>query len=235
MAIYGQVGRTASSSRAVTTDRDEQLNAQLLWGYGREKLNSYYRCPTRSRCWNSFGQGPQALLMFHGRPLVEVLAHVLLAGGCHEVAVVVGSGAQHVSTVANLHPFNTVVNHGWRSGMGSSYLAGCAAASRDNHLLIALVDQPGLTSGTVARLLASHKPGRITAAAYGTVERSGLQRGHPLLIDVALRGKVRSTVAGDAGARRFLQAHPELIDEVECGDFSMGADIDTPGQLHLLR
>ena len=32
----------------------------------------------------------------------------------------------------------------------------------------------------------------------------------------------------------FLQAHPELVDEVDCSDQSTGADIDTPEHLHLL-
>jgi nicotine blue oxidoreductase len=43
-----------------------------------------------------------------------------------------------------------------------------------------------------------------------------------------------ATVTGDAGARRFLQAHPELVDEVDCSDQSTGEDIDAPDQLGLL-
>jgi nicotine blue oxidoreductase len=32
----------------------------------------------------------------------------------------------------------------------------------------------------------------------------------------------------------FLQAHPELIDLVDCSDQSGGEDLDTPDQLRLL-
>lgn len=181
------------------------------------------------------GKGPKALLPYRGRPLVESIAGALLDGGCREVVVVLGAGAPDVAAIAELDRYRTVVNNDWQSGMGSSFLLGNAAADPQDHLLIALVDQPGLTLRTVGRLLAAHRPGRITAAAYGDGGADGtVRRGHPLLIDVELRDAVASTVAGDAGARGFLQAHPELVDEVDCSDQSTGADIDTPEHLHLL-
>jgi nicotine blue oxidoreductase len=190
------------------------------------------------------GKGPKALLPYRGRPLVEAIAGALLDGGCRNVVVVLGAGAPDVSAIAELDRYRTVVNKDWPSGMGSSFLLGNAAADPGDHLLIALVDQPGLTLRTVGRLLAAHRPGRITAAAYGAGVGGGagdaggqggrLRRGHPLLIDVVLREAVAGTVTGDAGARAFLQAHPELVDEVDCSDQSTGEDIDTPDQLHLL-
>ena len=36
---------------------------------------------------------------------------------------------------------------------------------------------------------------------------------------------------GDAGARPFLRAHPELVTAVECGDTGRPDDIDTPEDL----
>jgi nicotine blue oxidoreductase len=188
------------------------------------------------------GKGPKALLPYRGRPLVEAIAGALLDGGCRNVVVVLGAGAPDVSAIAVLDRYRTVVNKDWPSGMGSSFLLGNATADPGDHLLIALVDQPGLTLRTVGRLLAAHRPGRITAAAYGAGVGDGgaggpdgrLRRGHPLLIDVVLREAVAGTVAGDSGARTFLQAHPELVDEVDCSDQSTGEDIDTPDQLHLL-
>ncbi|MBT2532300.1 nucleotidyltransferase family protein [Arthrobacter sp. ISL-48] len=182
------------------------------------------------------GMGPKALLPYRGRPLIEAVADALLEGGCREVVVVLGAGAADVSATANLDRYRTVVNRDWPSGMGSSYLLGSSSADPADHLLMALVDQPGLTAGTVGRLLSAHRPGRITAAAYDDGGQSGtLRRGHPLLIDVTLRAAVGSTVHGDAGARLFLQAHPELVDEVDCSDQSTGEDVDTPEQLYLLR
>lgn len=181
------------------------------------------------------GKGPKALLPYRGRPLVEAIAGALLDGGCRQVVVVLGAGAPDVTAIAELDRYRTVVNKDWQSGMGSSFLLGAAAADPGDHLLIALVDQPGLTARTVGRLLAAHRLGRITAAAYGDGGPDGMRRrGHPLLIDVVLREAVSGTVMGDAGARAFLLAHPELVDEVDCSDQSTGEDIDTPEQLHLL-
>ncbi|TLM82772.1 nucleotidyltransferase family protein [Pseudarthrobacter sp. NamE2] len=187
------------------------------------------------------GLGPKALLPYRGRPLVEAIAGTLLHGGCREVVVVLGAGAADVAAGAMLDRCRIVVNPDWHTGMGSSFLLGEQAADPADHVLVALVDQPGLTPETVARLLAAHRPGRITAAAYRRREASdgglaqGLHRGHPLLIDASLRPAVRETVAGDAGARGFLQAHPDLVDEVDCSDQSTGEDIDTPDQLGLLQ
>ncbi|HSO91209.1 MAG TPA: NTP transferase domain-containing protein, partial [Arthrobacter sp.] len=96
-----------------------------------------------------------------------------------------------------------------------------------------LVDQPGLSAETVARVLASHRPDRVTAAAYRGPDGT-LRRGHPLLLDASLRAEATETATGDAGARFFLQAHPELIDLVDCSDLFGGEDLDSPNQLHLL-
>lgn len=179
------------------------------------------------------GLGPKALLRFRGRTLVEVLADVLLAGGCREVVAVLGADAATVRAGTDLSRHRVIDNPDWDTGMGSSFRLGVDAAAPADHVLIALVDQPGLTPETVARLLASHRPGRVTAAAYRGPEGK-LRRGHPLLLDASLRAEAAETAMGDAGARFFLQAHPELIDLVDCSDLSGGEDLDSPDQLHLL-
>ncbi|WP_364309247.1 nicotine blue oxidoreductase [Paenarthrobacter nitroguajacolicus] len=181
------------------------------------------------------GRGPKALLRLRGRPLVEIIAAKLLSGGCSDVLVVLGSDAAAVRARARLDSYQTLVNPEWHLGMGSSYLIGDDAARTDDHLLVALVDQPGLTEDTVRRLMSEHRPGRITAAAY-TEPRGGTQllRGHPMLIDVQLREAVSSTVVGDAGARAFIRDNPGLLDLVDCSDESTGEDIDTEEQLRRL-
>jgi nicotine blue oxidoreductase len=123
--------------------------------------------------------------------------------------------------------------------MGSSFRLGLESVEPGDDVLVALVDQPGLTAETVARLLRAHRPGRVTAAAYRDAA-GNLRRGHPLLLDAALRTEAAASAAGDAGARLFLQAHPELIDVVDCtlppgSGQSGGEDVDTPDQLHLLE
>lgn len=179
------------------------------------------------------GRGPKALLPFRGRTLVEVLAGVLLDGGCRDVVVVLGADSANVGNTADLTPYTVVQNPDWQTGMGGSFRSGVAAATAGDHVLIALVDQPGLTRETVARLLSLHRPGRVTAAAYRAPDGS-LERGHPLLLDATLRAEAAESATGDAGARFFLGAHPELIDLVDCSDQSGGGDLDSPDQLGLL-
>src|SRR5689334_12037162 len=96
------------------------------------------------------GRGPKALLPFRGRTLVEVLAEVLLDGGCHEVVVVLGAAASDVRARTDLAPHVVVENRAWAGGMGSSFQLGMQSADPEDHVLVALVDQPGLTAETVA-------------------------------------------------------------------------------------
>jgi nicotine blue oxidoreductase len=185
------------------------------------------------------GLGPKALLPFRGHTLVEVLAKTLLDGGCREVVVVLGAGAEDVRRATELGGYLVVDNPEWASGMASSFRTGVAAATHGHNVMVTLVDQPGLTSGVVARLLAAHQAGRVTAAGYSEAALEGghaakLRRGHPLIIDAALRADVADSAVGDAGARRFLKAHPGLVDVVDCSDLADGADVDTKDKLHLL-
>ncbi|WP_442544720.1 nicotine blue oxidoreductase [Arthrobacter sp. KN11-1C] len=185
------------------------------------------------------GLGPKALLPYRGRTLVEVLAKTLLDGGCSEVIVVLGAGAGDVRRATDLGGYLVVDNPDWASGMASSFRTGVAAATRGHNVMVALVDQPGVTPAVVARLLAAHQAGRVTAAGYAETAVEGgsttrLRRGHPLIIDASLRADVAESAVGDAGARRFLKAHPGLVDVVDCSDLTDGADVDTKDKLHLL-
>ncbi len=179
------------------------------------------------------GLGPKALLPFRDRTLVEVLADVLLDGGCGEVIVVLGAEADTVRSLPGLARHRTLENPQWHDGMASSFRTGVAAAAAGTNVMVALVDQPGLSPQVVARLLARHRPGRVTAAAYPDLS-GALRRGHPLIIDAALRGQAAESAAGDVGARHFLKAHPGLVDLVDCGDLADGGDVDTKANLHLL-
>ncbi len=204
------------------------------------------------------GRGPKALLPFRGTTLVEYLAGVLVDGGCRDVVVVLGAEAQRVRIRTDLQPYRIVENPRWEDGMGTSFRLGAAAAPAGNHVLVALVDQPGLTAATVARLLAAHRAGRVTAAGYaaapgntsagntspGTISGSptasisaagrALRRGHPVLFDSSLARRAAALAQADSGARAFLHANPTLVDLIDCSDQSDGADVDTPAGLRLL-
>jgi nicotine blue oxidoreductase len=114
--------------------------------------------------------------------------------------------------------------------MGSSLAAGlamvpdaCVAA------VVALVDQPLVGPEAVRRLIAAHAAGAgIAVAAYDGAPRNPvlLAREHwPGVIEMAV---------GDAGARPYLRAHPDLVTLVECGDTGRPDDMDTPSDLDRL-
>ncbi len=202
------------------------------------------------------GRGPKALLPFRGRPLIEHQIRVLRDGGCDSVLAVLGAGSTDVLAAARLQGATVVRNPHWQEGMGSSYRCGVAAALERHAgaVLVALVDQPGLTPAVVARLLAAATTGRITAAGYRDEKTGTLRRGHPVLFDAPLAacsleplGGARGgeahgngatdtpgTGAADAGARAFLAAHPDLVDVIDCSDLADGRDVDTESDLVLL-
>lgn len=184
------------------------------------------------------GLGPKALLPFRGGTLLAHVARQLLDGGCSEVVVVVGAGAAEVRATPLPQACSFVENPRWREGMGSSFAAGVAAAG-GGQVLVALVDQPGMTSELVARLLSRQRPGRITAAGYanavGADGEGSLRRGNPVLFPAGLAVAAAASVTGDSGAREYLAAHRDLVDVVDCSDLGDGADVDTPADLHLLE
>jgi nicotine blue oxidoreductase len=179
------------------------------------------------------GLGPKALLLVDGVPLVQKLADALEEGGCAPVCVVLGAGAGQVKEVADLSGRTVVANHEWATGMGSSFRLGICTSPAGHSVLLALVDQPGVSAVLVRRLIAARRPGRITAAGYRGND-GVLRRGHPILFAPEHAAAAAEQAWGDAGARAYLAAHPALVDLVDCSDLSDGGDIDTAEDLFRL-
>jgi CTP:molybdopterin cytidylyltransferase MocA len=165
--------------------------------------------------------GPKALAELDGERLVDRAVRILSLGGADPVVVVLGAAVIDVPGADAV-----VVNEGWAEGMGSSLraglaadaLAGCGAA------LVLLVDQPGIRTSAVRRLLEAYDGGADLAVA--TYEG---QRGHPVLLGRDHWVGVCASAVGDRGARVYLAEHPEVVVEVPCdGD---AKDADTPGEL----
>jgi CTP:molybdopterin cytidylyltransferase MocA len=153
----------------------------------------------------------------------------LAAGGCAPILVVTGAQAEHVQalvpTLARI-----VVAADWQEGMGASLRAGLKAlaerAPASTAVVITLVDTPGVTPETVARLVklaGSVGPGVLARAGYDDVP------GHPVLIGREHWDGVRAVASGDTGARRYLADHDVVL--VESADVGSGEDIDTPDGL----
>ncbi len=168
---------------------------------------------------------PKALVEIGGQTLAARGAGLLRRGGADPIVVVTGAAPVDLPGVTLVH------NPHWRTGMGSSLVAGLTAVRdlpRDGGraVVIALADQPLVGAESVRRLIAAHAAGAtVVVAAYDG------RRRNPVLIDRTHWAEVLATTTGDAGARPFLRAHPDLVTAVECGDTGRADDIDTPEDL----
>jgi CTP:molybdopterin cytidylyltransferase MocA len=172
------------------------------------------------------GQGsrlgtPKALVELGGRRLVDRGVDLLRDGGAAPVLVVLGAVDADVPGAVAVH------NPDWPTGMGSSLAAGLRALPGDcAAAVIALVDQPLIGAGAVQRLIAAYLAGaELAVATY-----HGQARNPVLLARRHWAGAV-DAAAGDAGARPYLRAHPDLVTRVECADTGSPDDVDTADDL----
>jgi nicotine blue oxidoreductase len=164
---------------------------------------------------------PKALIDIGGQPLAARGVALLRDGGADPVIVVTGAAAVDLVGVITVH------NPRWATGMGSSLAAGLATAPDDcAAVVVALVDQPLVGAAAVRRLIAAFRAGAsVAVAAYDGRPRN------PVLLGRDHWAEVSALADGDAGAREFLRAHPELVTLVECGDTGRPDDIDTSEDL----
>lgn len=122
-------------------------------------------------------------------------------------------------------------NPNWESGLGSSLRTGLAALPGDiDAVVVALADQPFVTSAAVQRLLAAYADGaRAAAATYAGNLRN------PVLLGREHWPSVHALAEGDVGARPFLRAYSHLVTNVACDDVASPDDIDTPEDLERLQ
>lgn len=208
---------------------------------------------------------PKATVELNGATLAERGVALLRAGGADPVLVVTGAvrvtlpGVATVpnedwasgmgsSLIAGLRAASAYRADAVREGSSrDGAVAGRGAAGGDGAVadgdaqvadggprvaaaVIALADQPLIGPEAVRRLIAAHAAGAsVAVAAYDGKPRN------PVLIAREHWPEVAAMAAGDAGARPFLRAHPDLITLVECGDTGSPDDIDTQEELDRVR
>jgi CTP:molybdopterin cytidylyltransferase MocA len=165
--------------------------------------------------------GPKALVEVAGTRLVDRGVALLREGGTAPVVVVTGAVDVPLLGVITVH------NPDWRSGMASSLAAGLGAVPDGcTAAVIALVDQPLIGPDVVRRLVAAYLDGAgIAVASY-----QGRLR-NPVLLARSEWAGVMALATGDVGARPYLNAHPDRVTAVECGDIGRPDDVDTPEDL----
>jgi nicotine blue oxidoreductase len=164
---------------------------------------------------------PKALVEIDGIRLTDRGVRMLHEAGCTPIIVVTGAARVDVAGAVVVH------NPDWRTGMGSSLRAGLSAlAPGCPAVVIALVDQPNVTSDAVLRLRAAHQDGaRVAVATYGGRPRNPVLIAHEYIAEAARYAE------GDVGAREFLRARSDVVVPVPCDDVADPGDIDTPEDL----
>ncbi len=175
------------------------------------------RCRPRNKLFLPWGESS----------ILEAVVARVLASRAAGTAVVTGHQADRVGRVLKKFPCRTVFNPAYRSGMGSSLVAGLdywlarPGLSPEAGFLIVLGDQPLITTATIDRVITAY---RGSAAAIVVPVFRG-RRGHPPVFHRRYAGEIRE-VAGQTGAREVLRRHPDQILPVEVETGEILSDID---------
>jgi molybdenum cofactor cytidylyltransferase len=163
------------------------------------------------------------LLPFGARTVVAACVENLSAAGVEEIVVVLGArGAEVRARLAHL-PVRFAVNEAAGSEMSTSIARGVERLSSEARaVLIALGDQPAVTSDVIARVLAAH---RQTGARLVVPEYEG-RGGHPVLIDLAYRAELLSLDPA-RGLRALFERHEREVRRVPVLSPYVRRDMDT--------
>ncbi|HEY2729313.1 MAG TPA: nucleotidyltransferase family protein [Polyangia bacterium] len=172
---------------------------------------------------------PKQLVLVDGVPLIRHVAIAAVRSRCARVAIVLGANAAEVAPTLEGLDVECVDNPDWAEGMAASVRAAAAWAGRHalDALLLAVADQPRLSSLHLDALIAASNDGeRAAASAYGG------QLGVPALFPRSWNPRL-ALLRGDAGARHLLRASEELVAPVA---WQAGAlDVDRPEDLSAIR
>lgn len=157
---------------------------------------------------------PKALVRDEAGPWCARAVETLVAGGCGDVVVVLGALAE-----AALHlvppPGRVVVARDWARGPHASLSAGLAAVDAPA-AVVTLVDLPGLTPASVARVAEGAGEESLARATYDG------RPGHPVVIG-------RRHWSAFTGTERPGDVLTRLgVTDVDCTDLGGGDDVDAP-------
>jgi molybdenum cofactor cytidylyltransferase len=169
--------------------------------------------------------GTQKLLLPFGK--TTVIGHVgdeLLRSNLDGVYVVVGHEGNRVSEELSARAVTIVTNPNYKLGMLSSVRCALQALPQEcEKVLVALGDQPAITSELVNRMVQS----AITTDKGILVPVYRGKRGHPILFSIRYRDEIMTSF-DNAGLRGLLQAHPDDLFEHRVSSPTVLSDIDCP-------
>jgi molybdenum cofactor cytidylyltransferase len=167
---------------------------------------------------------PKQTLPLSGKPMLEKVLGIYRRSRVDEIFVVLGARAAQVRRGVGFRKEKVILNKLHRTGMSGSLRLGLRAAEKDaDAVIVALGDQPFLSSGTVDRMIRvySETKAPVVVPVYHGV------RGNPVLFDRSLFPEIKR-IRGDKGAKSVVERHHESLQEVAVEDKGVLVDIDTP-------
>ena len=167
-----------------------------------------------------------------GRPMVARTAQRLLSSHARPIVAVLGNQANDVDAALGKLPVERVMNPDFVEGLSTSLKRGLAALPGNvDGVLVCLGDMPLIAGRDLDRLIAAFNP--LEGRAIVVPTRRG-RRGNPILWSRQFFPEMMA-LSGDAGARRLLDEHADLVAEIEMDTDAIFIDIDTPDALAALR
>ncbi len=162
------------------------------------------------------------LLPLAGKTFVEHCADTLLESRLGEVIIVTGYRESEVQRVIGTRPVRFIHNPDYPSGMASSIKRGVQALSENAHAcVLALVDQPQITTGVINRLIETYEEShpQIVIPTYQG------KNGHPLLFDLNLKEEILR-MDPEQGLRQVVRSHSGEVTRVEVSTSAVLEDYD---------
>jgi molybdenum cofactor cytidylyltransferase len=169
--------------------------------------------------------GRQKLLLpYGGRTVIGHVVDQVRGGPVDRTLIVAGADHDGVAAALAGREVSLVRNPDPEAEMLSSVRCGLRAVPRDcEAVLVALGDQPSLTSELVRVLIEAYRDSRRLIV----VPVHGGRRGHPLLFSMRFAQEIQSRY-DDVGLRGLLAEHSDDLLEVEAESEAVLMDVDTP-------
>jgi molybdenum cofactor cytidylyltransferase len=167
---------------------------------------------------------PKLLLPFGTTTVIGHVVDQLLRSRIDEVCVVAGHQANRIAQELAGRSVFVVDNPDYQAGMLASVRCGLRALGQScEAVMVALGDQPAITSGLVDQLLEAF----ATAGQGIVVPLYRGRRGHPVLFSARYRDEIL-TRYDDVGLRGLLHAHPGDVFELGVSSAAVLSDMDNP-------
>ena len=174
---------------------------------------------------------PKQLLSWGNVTLIEHQIITLVKTG-NPVNVVLGCNSDLIIPQIEKYKINIIINKRWKEGMGSSISCGISRIIKtfpeSNGVLIALLDQPLITTDYIERMIDGYRPGckqiLVSQSDSGWI-------GVPALFD-KFYFKYLLKLINDEGAKKIINLFEEKVNILNCNDLM--EDFDTPQAYQLL-